>query len=91
MLLCPTEITNTPATTATPSNNVADAAPRSYFINGWNDYFQTIGSTDRFNDIYGWQYPMKENLIIHPSDTIILGEKNSDQSDFYMDLLEGRK
>ncbi len=36
-------------------------------------------------------YPLglKENLIIHPSDTIILGEKNSDQGDFYMDLLEG--
>ena len=40
LLLCPSEITNLPATLGSSnSNNVADAAPRSYFINGWNDYF----------------------------------------------------
>ena len=37
-LVCPSEITNAPLTIG-PSNNVADAAPRSYFINGWNDFF----------------------------------------------------
>ncbi len=41
ILLCPSEITNTPMTLG-PSNNVADAAPRSYFINGWNDFFSII-------------------------------------------------
>src|SRR5580692_1975453 len=35
------------------------------------------------------QSTMKENSIIHPSDTVILGEKNSNAGDFYMDLLEG--
>src|SRR5690242_17743435 len=39
VLVCPSEITNSPAT-AGPSNNVADAASRSYFINGWNDHFE---------------------------------------------------
>jgi len=31
---------------------------------------------------------LKESVIIHPSDTIILGEKESFQGDFYMDLFE---
>ncbi len=41
ILFCPSE-TQTPDTTgSSPSNNVADASPRSYIINGWNDYFQS--------------------------------------------------
>jgi len=84
LLLCPSEITNTPASNGgSPSNNVADAAPRSYFINGWNDYF--VGPDDSgLND----GDSMKEGAIIYPSDTLILGEKTSDHGDFYMDLLE---
>jgi prepilin-type processing-associated H-X9-DG protein len=39
----------------------------------------------------GGTYPtgLKENAIVHPSDTIVLGEKSDDHGDFYMDLLEG--
>ncbi len=91
LLLCPTE-TQTPITNGnSPSNNVADAAPRSYFINGWNDYFNDTLSAADFTTYMAGSYPLglKENLIIHPSDTIVLGEKASDQGDFYMDLLEG--
>jgi prepilin-type N-terminal cleavage/methylation domain-containing protein/prepilin-type processing-associated H-X9-DG protein len=81
LLLCPTETTNSPATNGggSNSNNVADAAPRSYFINGWNDYFDGLNDGDS----------LKESAIIHASDTIILGEKESDYGDYYMDLLEG--
>jgi prepilin-type N-terminal cleavage/methylation domain-containing protein/prepilin-type processing-associated H-X9-DG protein len=86
LLLCPTETTNSPATNGggSNSNNVADAAPRSYFINGWNDYFYD-GATDD-----GMQEgdSLKESAIIHASDTIILGEKVSDHGDYYMDLFE---
>ena len=78
LLLCLTETTSPVSNGSSTSNNVADAAPRSYFINGWNDYFE--GMT---NDV-----SMKENAIIHPSDTIIFGEKASDHGDYYMDLLE---
>src|SRR5277367_4632745 len=44
LLLCPSETTNNPASVGggANSNNVADAAPRSYFIDGWNDYFQDV-------------------------------------------------
>jgi prepilin-type N-terminal cleavage/methylation domain-containing protein/prepilin-type processing-associated H-X9-DG protein len=91
LLLCPTE-TKTPITNGNaPSNNVADASPRSYFINGWNDYFYDTLSADDFENIYmAGNYPLglKENLIAHTSDTIILGEKATDEGDFYMDLRE---
>ena len=32
---------------------------------------------------------MKENDIVHISETILFGEKSDDHSDYYMDLLEG--
>ena len=79
ILLCPSEVTNSPAT-IWPSNNVADASARSYFINGWNDYFKNHLSDDDFNNRYmKGIYPvgLKEGQILHPSDTIVLGEKES--------------
>lgn len=93
LLLCPSETTNFPATSGggASSNNVADASPRSYLINGWNDYFSDSLSADDFSDYMGGAYPtgLKENAILHPTDTVILGEKASDKTDYYMDLLEG--
>jgi len=90
VLLCPDEATN-PAT-ASISNNIADFAPRSYFINGWNDYFFSHMSAADFSSLYmAGIYPvgLKEGQIIHPSDTIVLGEKEAYRMDFYMDLLAG--
>jgi hypothetical protein len=90
VLLCPTETATPISNGGSPSNNVADAAPRSYFINGWNDYFNDTLSAGDFANYMNGIYPtgLKESLIAHASDTIILGEKASDQGDFYMDLLE---
>jgi len=85
LLLCTDEITPPASNGSTSSNNVADAAPRSYFINGWNDYFQSDSEPQGIND----GDSMNENNIIHPTDTVILGEKLSDHGDFYMDLFEG--
>ena len=88
VLLCPTETTNTPSS-STVSNNVADVAPRSYFINGWNDYFRNQLSQSDFENFYMkglYETGLKENAIIHPSDTILLGEKVSSRGDFYMDM-----
>jgi prepilin-type N-terminal cleavage/methylation domain-containing protein len=79
MLLCPDDFNPEPMTLGSASsNNVADASPRSYLINGWNDYFNGYNPGDR----------MKETFIVFPSDTIVLGEKKADHGDFYMDLLE---
>ena len=93
LLLCPTDfmLTNFPAT-AGVSNNVADASPRSYLINGWNDYFNETLSPADFTLYMQGIYPngLKENAVRYASDTIVLGEKFSSATDFYMDLLEGQ-
>ena len=89
VLLCPTDLlqTNTP-NTGSNATNPDDAAPRSYLINGWNDYFFDQLGEDLFQSEY--EQPtniltLKETAVIHPSDTIILGEKQSWAMDYYMD------
>jgi prepilin-type N-terminal cleavage/methylation domain-containing protein/prepilin-type processing-associated H-X9-DG protein len=96
VLLCPTDagLPTSPATAGlSPSNNVADAAPRSYLINGWNDYYADRFGTNDWSKLVpamaALPSGLKENVIIHTSDTIILGEKNHAAVDFFMDYLEG--
>jgi prepilin-type N-terminal cleavage/methylation domain-containing protein len=85
LLFCPSE-TSIPTTYgSSSSNNVADASPRSYIINGWNDYFQSAKDPQGLND----GDCIQEAAIGHPSDTIVIGEKTDAHGDFYMDLNEG--
>jgi prepilin-type N-terminal cleavage/methylation domain-containing protein len=102
LLVCPTDATRGVPLTgggAAP----ADSAPRSYFINGWNDYFYNLLPRDVFDGQYmSGTYPrgsMKENVVPKPSDTVIFGEKKNVQDgdsndwvarDYFMDMLEGR-
>ena len=95
LLLCPTDnsVLSDPKTVgSSPSNNVADASPRSYLINGWDDFFSDqINSTDWGaieSSMLSSANGIKENSILYPSDTVLLGEKQHDAGDFYMDLLE---
>ncbi len=90
LLLCPTDGMNGQMPqTGTGTNNAADAAPRSYLINGFNDWIaDAIGSTD-FGLIGAYPNGVKDNAIVFPSDTVILGEKYNTAGDYYMDLLEG--
>jgi prepilin-type N-terminal cleavage/methylation domain-containing protein len=95
MLLCPSETTNSPLTAGGPplsvSNNVADASPRSYLINGWNDYFKSVLSDNDFDSFMAGTYPqgMKQTDIRQPTGVLLLGEKSSQAGDFYADLLNG--
>ena len=92
LLLCPTDgINGQTANTDTNSSITADHAPRSYLINGWNDWFaDQIGSTDFSNVTTAEaQAGLKENSILKSTETVILGEKFSSAADYYMDLLEG--
>jgi prepilin-type N-terminal cleavage/methylation domain-containing protein len=88
LLLCPSEPIPNPATEGAGDSTVADNAPRSYIMNGWNDYFQSIG---RANDPQGMNEgdSMQEQAIADTSGTIVLGEKTDANGDFYMDLNEG--
>jgi prepilin-type N-terminal cleavage/methylation domain-containing protein/prepilin-type processing-associated H-X9-DG protein len=63
-----------------------DSAPRSYFINGWNDYFREVLKLP-VSSITGRSMP--ENAIPKPSETIVFGEKRTDSDHFYMDCFEG--
>jgi len=93
-LLCPTDVAippNAPVTSGTsPSNNIADASPRSYLINGWNDYFYNRFGEPPWGTLNQdmTTVSLKETSIPHISDTIVLGEKQHTAGDFYMDLLE---
>ena len=96
MLLCPTEHTNTPMTFASnPVNIPADSAPRSYIMNGFNDFYaESLGiPSSRWgqleNQIITAPNAIKETSIVHPSDTVVLGEKKSSAGDYYMDIYEG--
>jgi len=76
------------------SNNVADAAPRSFFINGFNDFFSDKSgiAVNDFNSLASYMATngpgIRQSDIVHLSDTVILGEKEYDHGDFYMDLGE---
>jgi prepilin-type N-terminal cleavage/methylation domain-containing protein/prepilin-type processing-associated H-X9-DG protein len=90
MLLCPTDGLN--PSTETNSPVAADAAHRSYLINGWDDWFSdSIGGKPLFSEVaaVAAQHGLKENVVRYPSDTIIFGEKFTSATDYYMDLLEG--
>ena len=59
-----------------------DTAPRSYIINGWNDYFQqTLGAED-FGKYMSGRYliPLREGAIKEPSETIMFGEKKTESA-----------
>ncbi|MGD0745835.1 MAG: DUF1559 domain-containing protein [Verrucomicrobiota bacterium] len=96
ILLCPTDIavlSSPPANVGlSPSNNVADASPRSYLINGWNDFFADRFGTTAWGTLepkmFSFGSGINESVFVYPSDTIALGEKRHDAGDFYMDSLE---
>jgi prepilin-type N-terminal cleavage/methylation domain-containing protein/prepilin-type processing-associated H-X9-DG protein len=84
VLKCPTDGPN-PAT-RTNSLYEADSAPRSYIINGWNDYFRAQGDTvwARFQN-GDPSLTVAQNNITQPSETIVFGEKDYDSFHYYMD------
>ena len=95
MLLCPSDGPNPPTTGETDVVNYpGDAAPRSYLINGFNEYYSdTLGIPPGnwgglVTAILNSPASVKEQNVVHSSDTIVLGEKISDQGDYYMDLFE---
>lgn len=86
--------------TDTNSPSLADRSPRSYLINGWNDYFKRTLSDADFQAYMAASFPrasIKEVAITKPSETVLFGEKKNLQKDegvaisahYFMDLLEG--
>jgi len=67
-----------------------ERAPRSYIINGWNDYYQVELKAVDFNQISRMAETngMPESAVKYPTDTILFGEKETSSMHFYMDFLE---
>ena len=87
VLRCPTDID--PKTTETgstlPEHVDADRAPRSYIINGWNEYFRaTLGAGSDYLTSNN-KYAIRDSAILHPSDTIVFGEKDPESTHYFMD------
>jgi prepilin-type N-terminal cleavage/methylation domain-containing protein len=79
---------------STDKKFIADNAPRSYIMNGWNDYFQTTLDAAGFTAYlaHGTNVSIPEAAIREVSDTIIFGEKRGDpptHGHFHMDFLGG--
>jgi len=82
ILVCPTDLKRGAPTTdgAAGLGDLVDSSPRSYLMNGWNEILGFAGTRPVGS--------IKESDIIHPSETIVLGEKSHSQGDFYMDYQE---
>lgn len=91
VLLCPSDGPGTPATLggsmSDPVKFPMDAAPRSFIINGWNDWVK-LNHPEIFKDYYktgGTAIPVPENAARVPAETVVFGEKANRSGDFYMD------
>jgi len=102
LLVCPTDVRRGTPPTDTGSPTEEDRAPRSYLINGWNDYFRNTLSAGDFELYMRAAYPkssIKTTGIRKPADTVLLGEKRNIElpppaterysQHYFMDLLEG--
>jgi len=101
LLVCPSDLQRGTPLTQTGSAAPADRAPRSYFINGWNDYFITLLGESEFRSQYmagiSPRASIRENAVQKPSDTVVFGEKKNLQrdqgepiaADYFMDMAEG--
>jgi prepilin-type N-terminal cleavage/methylation domain-containing protein/prepilin-type processing-associated H-X9-DG protein len=84
LLKCPTDGPTPARDTGSP--NTADAAPRSYIINGWNDYFQAMDAESWGSYRSGGSMlTLKENTIAEPTQTVAFGEKDYESPHYYMD------
>jgi prepilin-type N-terminal cleavage/methylation domain-containing protein/prepilin-type processing-associated H-X9-DG protein len=91
VLLCPLDAANQPQSMSDSNTNyLADSSPRTFMINGYNDYFfQTLAASDFQTYMSGnWSNGLPDGKIQQPSDTIIFGEKKPTSPQYYMDLLE---
>jgi prepilin-type N-terminal cleavage/methylation domain-containing protein len=90
LLVCPDDLIATTMSND-PVDFPVDAAPRSYMMNGWNDYFYSVLTADQWNTYMSGTYPqgMREQDVLYPSETVAFGEKKSESNQYYMDLYEG--
>jgi prepilin-type N-terminal cleavage/methylation domain-containing protein len=89
VLRCPADGPKPPRTGNVGTNGfLGDSSPRSFIINGWNDYWeQEMGGDFRMGALNG--KAMRESAIPVPVETILFGEKENFSPHYYMDFREG--
>jgi prepilin-type N-terminal cleavage/methylation domain-containing protein len=87
LLRCPSDGKDPKTNPSDPNLYPADAAPRSYIINGWNDYF-LVSTGNQVVTAYDGLF-LRENAVAHPTETVAFGEKETESLHYYMDFLEG--
>jgi prepilin-type N-terminal cleavage/methylation domain-containing protein/prepilin-type processing-associated H-X9-DG protein len=88
ILVCPSDGPD-PKTAVNAADRPYDSAPRSYMMNGWNDYFHDKSGKPNWtfsSDITGTS--LTDEAIELPSETITFGEKITESGHYYMDFLE---
>jgi prepilin-type N-terminal cleavage/methylation domain-containing protein/prepilin-type processing-associated H-X9-DG protein len=95
ILVCPSDARRGTPPTDTGAPTLPDRSPRSYLINGWNDYFWRVTGDQNVGTYNGMT--VKQSAILKPTDTVLFGEKkNLDAGSpvgrisrhYFMDLLE---
>ncbi|MGC8743018.1 MAG: prepilin-type N-terminal cleavage/methylation domain-containing protein [Verrucomicrobiia bacterium] len=87
VLVCPSDGLNPGTISSSP--NAADAHPRSYIINGFNDYFEATMTNVTIGNLSGIMgLSMRQSAIKEPSNTIVFGEKETTSMHYYMDFME---
>ncbi|HEU0009421.1 MAG TPA: DUF1559 domain-containing protein [Verrucomicrobiae bacterium] len=85
LLKCPTD----PAgRTGTGPPGSALAAPRSYLLNGWGDYYESV-LVGRQWDLFmrhEWEFGFPASIAQEPSDTIAFGEKIDASENWHVDF-----
>jgi prepilin-type N-terminal cleavage/methylation domain-containing protein/prepilin-type processing-associated H-X9-DG protein len=101
LLVCTTDATRGTPLTDTNSAAPGDRAPRSYIINGWNDYFKRTLTAAEYDAYMAARLPrsgMRVQAVRRPTDTALFGEKKNLWKEeglrvsphYFMDLLEGQ-
>ncbi len=87
ILLCPSDRPDPASGPDTSGLYPADAAPRSYIYNSWNDWYSRKypGDPNWRNYVKTNELAITENEIAYPSDTIVFGEKESSAMHWYLD------
>jgi prepilin-type N-terminal cleavage/methylation domain-containing protein/prepilin-type processing-associated H-X9-DG protein len=87
VLLCPSD-TPSPRTGEFDTNTwPADAAPRSYIYNSWDDWYleQLPNQRNWRQQVSASGLGPKESVVAEPSNTVVFGEKDSTSMHWYFD------
>ncbi len=76
ILVCPSDGPDPKTFGTDPRNFPANAAPRSYLMNGFNDYYERVPTNGA---------AFSETEIPEPSETVVFGEKETGSGHFWMD------